>query len=142
MLAGRQFMTNFQWRNPNSMRENFYIALAPTIAIAIYVVLISTAIDPARELAFGGVFVVAWVMFSTYRSRPRSISIEDDKLVFNNLGSYSLVSLQRARLTRLMGMEKVLELKIGNATGTLALHGVPDEIQLKLVHALNERIAR
>ena len=135
-------MTNFQWRNPNSTRENFYIALAPTIAIAVYLMLISTAIDHASEIAFGGVFIVAWAMFGTYRSRPRSISIADDKLVFNNLGAYSLVNLQRARLRRLMGLEKVLELKIGNATGTMALHGVPDDIQLKLVHALNERIAR
>ncbi|MCZ6804322.1 MAG: hypothetical protein O7D86_10410 [Proteobacteria bacterium] len=135
-------MTNIIWKTSNLKQEYFYLVIASIISASIYAVLIVPLFKDVFEGVLFGIFIVGWVAFSTYRTRPRVINLEGIELSFNNLGTYSLENLQDAKMKRILGVERVLEIKTGEATGTMSLHGVPNEIRVKLIEALRERISR
>jgi hypothetical protein len=135
-------MTNLSWRTEHAWRENL-VALSAAVLLGAATLWLATTWYGAAQSAYAiAAFTGAWSAFATFRSRPREVALVDLDFALNNHGSYSLRGLTSARERRLLGLERVLELRVGSVSQTFALHGVPEPFRLQLLAALNERVAR
>jgi len=134
-------MDSFSWQCESTRSETAKIVVGGSIAAVVYGVLFANMMPTTGWKIGVGAFVVAWVCFSVFRSRPRQVKVFDHSLYLSNQGTYSIEGLKVAKIRRLLGVEKSLYFKTAEGGVSIALHGMPEAMQQRLVQVLNQRIA-